>query len=479
MSFSHTVGIVFFMLTGLGTNHGYASTRMVEAPRFIYEIFTQSFADSNGDGIGDLEGIRSKLDYISSLGADAIWLTPIFESPSYHGYDVTDYFRIKSVYGNLSNFHDLIFSAHAKGIKVLLDLPVNHTSNHCAWFSDKNDYLWSKTKSFLPAQWFPFQGDYYFSSFSPSMPDLNWKNPDVLTKIEGVFDYWTAQGVDGFRLDAAKFLIKGPNGEQNQPETHQIWQKIAEHLGSTSFLIGEIWDNAAHIAGFYGHGYELDAAFDFPVEASIRSSLEAHDSKDFVASLTEKLRTYTQPNFATPFLGNHDLDRLASILRQDVLSEKLAALILFTLPGTPTLYYGDETGTLNGSQFLYPGDLAKRTPMNWKQVETQQKDRTSLLASYQALSSLRKRSQALTRGTLSDVQNIGALAASFVREDRATGQKMLIVLNFGLTEMPITQVNVLALRPSALYGHANILVSGNSTVTVSKLGPKQGVIFSL
>lgn len=494
----------------------------VRAPQVIYEIFTRSFQDSNGDGVGDLEGVRSRLAYISSLGVDAIWLTPIFESPSYHGYDIADYQSIKSEYGDLSVLSNLVADAHQRGIRVFLDIAVNHTSTQHPWFSNHDLYLWSADPQHWPKitlkhnetpgdHWHLLNGSYYFSSFTGDMADLNWRNPEVLQNIEGVFNYWASVGVDGFRLDAAKYLIKGPNGEQNQPETHGLWKQIVASVRQNSpscYFVGEIWDSADNIASYYGDGDELDAAFDFPIEDAIRSSVSSGNASAMIAALNDQLANQKDPFFAAPFAGNHDLDRLASVLGQDIAKQKLAALAVLTLPGTPVIYYGDEIGLPQGNDQQSPGDLAKRTPMIWSadqghgfstndpwtafsteqdgvSVAAQDQDPQSLLNNYRTLIASRKATPALNAGTLSDVTPMGSAGVSY-QMTAPDGSHVAIVLNFGSRTMPAQTIHLNSrfrhesLDPKLLYGKAQISIAKNkgifAGIRVFGLGPMQGVI---
>jgi alpha-amylase len=454
------VSLLFFMSStcvfGAATNP--------RAPGLIYEIFTRSF--------GDLATIQSRLDYIQSLGADTIWLTPIFKSPSYHGYDVEDYMSIQPDFGDLAALQSLVKAVHQRGMRLLLDLPVNHTSIQHPWFSANSDlYLWSPTPLDWPkitlrkndtpeAHWHLFDSVYYFSTFSWDMPDLNWHNPEVLSRIENVFQFWTSQGVDGFRLDAAKYLIKGPEGEQNMPETHQIWKEIVASVRAQkpdAYFVGEVWDTAANIAPYYGNGDELDAAFDFPVTGAIRSSLTNGTSTAFASALSNQLTTELNSYFAAPFVGNHDMDRLATVLKGDTASEKLAALAMMTLPGTPVIYYGDEIGMQNSQA---SGDLAKRAPMDWARVAAQEIDPASLLNTYKSLSQLRKSSQALSEGTLSDIQQLGSSGVSYLRT--SGDSTVLVILNFGNQTLP-----------------AQVISLGGSQIQVGPTGPRQGTVMDV
>jgi len=494
----------------------------VRGPQVIYEIFTRSFQDSNGDGIGDLDGVRSRLDYISSLGADAIWLTPIFPSPSYHGYDIADYQSIKSEYGDLSALSNLIADAHQRGIRVFLDVAVNHTSTQHSWFANHDLYLWSPNPQHWPNitlkhrespedHWHLLDGAYYFSSFTADMADLNWRNPEVLQKIEDVFNYWTSIGVDGFRLDAAKYLVKGPSGEQNQPETHEIWKQIVASVrqnNPSAYFVGEVWDSSDNIASYYGSGDELDAAFDFPVEDAIRNSISSGNASAMVSALGDQLNNQRDPFFAAPFAGNHDLDRLASVLGQDLAKQKLAALAVLTLPGTPVIYYGDEIGIPQGGDQQSPGDLAKRTPMIWSadeghgfssnapwnsfsteqdgiSVGAQDQDPQSLLNTYRTLIANRKATPALSDGVLSDITPIGSSGVSYVRT-APDGSHVAIVLNFGSQAMPTQILSLRSQRrrepldPKVIYGKARVSLSSSrgavAGLLISGLGPKQGLI---
>jgi glycosidase len=462
-------GLLFCAVNALAGQAAWAVT----PPKVIYEIFPRSFQDSDGDGVGDLQGVISRLDYLNdgtanSLGVDAIWLTPIFPSPSYHGYDITDYDSVRPEYGDLPALKKLIAEAHRRGIRVLLDVAVNHTSMNHPWFNAfpeaKNLYLWSpKPLDWSQGQgaWHARQGEYYFSTFSAKMPDLNWRNPQVLARIEDVFKFWVSIGVDGFRLDAAKFLIKGPQGQDNQPETHALWKQIVHstrEVAPDTFFVGEIWDSAQNIASYYGSGDELDAAFDFPTMQALRDSFVARDAGAFAAALSERVKIQPKPGFAAPFAGNHDLTRLASATGGDVAQGILAAVAVMTLPGSATLYYGDEIGIPEGAQTL---DVGKRTPMQWDNspsrgftaasqpwtafssnepaisVASQGANPRSLLSAYKKLIHLRVANSFLFSGTVSEVRSPAPGVVSYVRSDpEHTDDRALVVLNFSKVKLP-------------------------------------------
>jgi alpha-amylase len=457
-------------------------------PRFIYEIFTRSFTDLNT--------IQSKLDYIAGLGADTIWLTPIFRSPSYHGYDVSDYQSIQPDFGDLPAFQSLLSAAHSHGIKILLDVPVNHTSIAHPWFTAGSDfYLWSATPLDWPKislkkdetpedHWHLFSGSYYFSSFSFGMPDLNWHNPAVLSNVEQVFQYWTGLGVDGFRLDAAMYLIKGPQGERNQPGTHAIWKQIAASThknAPNAYFVGEVWDSEANISQYYGNGDELDAAFNFPVEGALRSSLTSGNSASFVQALNTQLKTELNPFFDAPFAGNHDQDRLATVLGGDSDLQKLAELAVMTLPGTPVLYYGDELGMKNSAAM---GDLAKRAPMDWGAEKSQDSDHSSILNFFRALGRMRNAQAVLNSGTIENISTIGTSGATYLRVDSTVSgapQHALMILNFGDQPLAAQTFAIASTQPSfkVIWGSPTATWSRlRKKLTVSPIPAKSGTVIT-
>jgi alpha-amylase len=462
------------------------------APKMIYEIFTRSF--------GDLNTIQSKLDYIAELGADTIWLTPIFKSPSYHGYDVSDYQSIQPEFGDLPAFQALLTAAHSHGIKILLDVPVNHTSLAHPWFTAQSDlYLWSPTPLDWPKinlkknespedHWHLFSGSYYFSSFSFGMPDLNWHSSVVLSRVEQIFQYWSSLGVDGFRLDAAKYLIKGPEGEQNMPETHALWKQIVASTRKSApnaYFVGEVWDSEANIAPYYGTGDELDAAFNFPVEGSLRSSLASGNSASFVQALNTQLKTELSPFFDAPFAGNHDQDRLATAIDGDPDLQKLAELAVMTLPGTPVLYYGDELGMKNGTGPNAKGDLAKRQPMDWDAEKIQDTDHSSILNFYRALGRMRNAQAVLNSGTLANVSTIGTSGATYTRVDTSladgNAQHALIILNFGNQPLAARAISLSSAPSSvrAVWGSASASCSDNQKkLLIGSVPAKSGSVIT-
>ncbi|HMA17269.1 MAG TPA: alpha-amylase family glycosyl hydrolase, partial [Thermoanaerobaculia bacterium] len=367
----------------------------------VYEIFVRSFQDGNGDGIGDFRGLVSRLDYLNDgnpatrndLGVDAIWLMPVFASPSYHGYDVADYEHVNPDYGSEADFDRLIAEAHRRGIRVILDLVLNHTSAKHPWFRSASTdtasryrdwFVWSRTdpgwgQPWNPSgsSWHPAAGGYYYGLFWGGMPDLNFRNTAVRTEMERVATFWLDRGVDGFRLDATRHLIEdGPDaGQSDTPETHAFLREFAaavRRVKPGAVLVGENWTDTASIAAYFGatdsvrRGDELPCNFDFPLAAAIVDGVKSGDARGIAAALADVARSYPAGAIDAPFLTNHDMPRVATQLgnRRDRLGT--ASAILFTLPGTPFVYYGEEIGMQNG-----PGDddRYKRTPMPWTGVK--------------------------------------------------------------------------------------------------------------
>jgi alpha-amylase len=442
----------------------------------FYEVFVRSFEDSDGDGVGDLKGLIAKLDYLndgnpstgSDLGVDAIWLMPIFESPSYHGYDVSDYEHVKKEYGTNEDLDRLVAEAHKRGIKVVLDLVLNHTSDQHPWFresarspdSPRRDwYVWSATNPGWTQPWNPSQttwyrrGDaWYYALFWSGMPDLNYRTPAVREEAKRIARAWLARGIDGFRLDAVRHLVEdGPGaGQSGSPETHAFLKEFARAVREArpdAVLVGEVWSSTADIAAYYGTGGdELQLLFDFPLAKAIVEGVQSRDSGRIAAVLEEVARAYPRGAVDAPFLTNHDQIRVATQLENDPVKLRLAAAILLTLPGTPFVYYGEELGTQNG-----PGkeDEWKRTPMAWSatppagftsaaegwmpfapglekaNVAAEIRDDGSLLSRYRDLIRARKASPALSRGDLTLVRSDPGVLAFL----RRTGRETVLVVH--------------------------------------------------
>jgi glycosidase len=450
----------------------------------FYEVFVRSFQDSDGDGKGDLEGLVSRLDYLndgdprtdSDLGVDALWLMPVFASPSYHGYDTTDYETINPDYGTNAGFARLCAEAHRRGIRIVVDLVLNHTSDRHPWFvesasspaSPRRDwYVWSPTdlgwaQPWNPAgrTWYPRKGAWYYGLFWSGMPDLNFRTPAVRAEAKRIAALWLSRGVDGFRLDATRHLIEtgpGETGQSDAPETHQFLKELAAHVRAVkpdAVLIGENWTETAKIAPYYGStaavpgGDELPLSFDFPLASRIVEGVRTGDAAPIGDKLREVRGAYPPGATDVPFLTNHDQRRVASELSGDEGKLRSAAAVLLTLPGTPFLYYGEEVGLLNGTA---DGDEAKRTPMPWDatpgggftsgrpwhafapgreraNVAAQTGDPGSLLSHYRRLVRARHASRALSRGALEILRSQGPLLAYLCTEG---SERVLVAHNLG------------------------------------------------
>lgn len=355
-----------------------------------YQIFVPSFADSDGDGTGDLRGILHQLDYLQALGITGIWLSPLFSSPSYHKYDTRDYYSIDPVFGTMQDFENLVQAARERGIDLLLDLVFSHTSKDHPWFRSavekgefRDFYIWKTAAEIrrlgvstreasadtgLRRPWHraPGQTEKYYGIFSSEMPDLNLENLETRIALLEIARFWLQKGVKGFRLDAAKHLYASW-----LPEDRNIafWTALKEELQKDFpevFLLGEVWSTPEKIAPYYRG---LDATFNFELCYGIRDALRLEkDAKNLLHTLAETRKKYraVKPNFVDAiFLGNHDQDRIASVFQGHRRKLEAAVNLLLTLPGTPFLYYGEEVG-MQGKK----PDVHLREPFPWGNAYT-------------------------------------------------------------------------------------------------------------
>jgi glycosidase len=449
----------------------------------FYEVFVRSFQDSDGDGIGDLNGLISRLDQLNDgrpetttdLGVDALWLMPVFESPSYHGYDTTDYTKIDPDYGTNADFLRFLDEAHRRGIRVIVDLVVNHSGSGHPWFVSaatspsspfRDFYVWRASDPGWKqpwggnnGTWHPSGGSYYYGVFWGGMPDLNWHSPALREEMKRVASLWLGRGVDGFRLDATRYLVETGvgGGQADTPGTHAVLREFAAHVRRVkpeALLVGENWADTTVIASYYGSssvpgGDELPASFNFPLSDRILRAVTESDAVLVASKLDEVLRSYPKGALDAPFLTNHDNVRLATQLGKNPGRLRNAAAILLTLPGAPFLYYGEEVGIENGPT---GGDESKRTPMPWDatpgggfttgapwfgfasgretaNVASQTGDPSSLLSRYRNLIRARRSSEALSKGDLvllSPLTGVSPFLAFLRRTDEET---VLVVHN--------------------------------------------------
>lgn len=471
----------------------------------IYQIYPRSYQDSNSDGVGDLNGIINRLDYIKSLGVHAIWLSPIFSSPmADFGYDISDYKGIHPLFGTMENFDALLSEIHKRGMKIILDLVPNHTSDQHPWFVEsrssrdnpkRNWYLWedSPSEGEYPNNWLSVFGgsawewdektsQYYYHGFLKEQPDLNWRNPEVQEAMFDVMRFWLDKGVDGFRVDVIWHMIKDDQLRDNpinpdyqpfmptydqllpvystdQPEVHDIIRKMRKILDSYNerMMIGEIYLPVHKLMSYYGvdnQGAHLP--FNFQLLSL------PWDAQKIAAAIDEYEGALPQDGWPNWIIGNHDNPRITS--RVGSHQARVAAMLLLTLRGTPTLYYGDEIGMrdvpipideIQDPQGLNMPDknLSRdpaRTPMQWDKnenagfsdqkpwlrvdqaysrinVEVQKNDDYSMLSLYKRLIRFRQKEKSLKLGDYIPVYSDRKLLAYARQAEGDT--KFLILLN--------------------------------------------------
>ncbi|MEL3905449.1 MAG: alpha-amylase family glycosyl hydrolase [Treponema sp.] len=362
-----------------------------------YSLFVRSFADSNGDGVGDLAGLTQKLDYLNDgsddtdadLGVTGLWLLPIFPSPSYHGYDVTDYCSINPEYGTMADFEKLIAEADKRGISIILDLPCNHSSIEHPWFqASKNPqdphrrwYYWLEDEAAAASQgvslekqvwghrlWNKTQGGYYAGLFDTGMPDFDLTEPAVREALKEAAAFWLKKGVAGFRLDAAAHVFnsnKIPAGRNGLADSLDWWQDFAAFCRTVKpdvYLVAEVWDTASTRAAYLP---ALNSNFHFDLGTVITDTIRSGKAgKNNLAKMLYGdylvYRTVNPDYIDAPFLTNHDQNRIGGMLRGDPRLLKLAASLYILNEGIPFLYYGEEIGMMGAKP-----DEQLRTPFLW------------------------------------------------------------------------------------------------------------------
>lgn len=466
-----------------------------------YEIFVRSFSDSDGDGVGDLQGLIQKLDYVNDgdpdtqedLGARCIWLMPVAASPSYHGYDVTNYYRIDPEYGTNDDFKRLIDEAHQRDIRVLIDLVINHSSSEHPFFKHALLYPDSPYRDwyrFLPRhpgtrnEWggdnwhrSPVRDEYYYGFFWSGMPDLNWETSALRNEMKRIATFWLEQmGADGFRLDAVRHLMEADDGARttNVPSTHEALREYGVHVRTVAphaFTIGEVWDSTEALMAYYPD--QLDAYFAFEVSHAILDAVQTGASTALLAAVL-RLQESVPSNRWAPFLRNHDQTRTLTYLQGDVDRAELAAGLLLTLPGIPFVYYGEEIGMTGDKP-----DPRLRTPMHWSlepaagftdgvpweplqpdsftaNVELMDDDPNSMLNRYRRLIHLRSRNPALGAGELVPLDAGMEQVAAYLR--RSGDRVVLVVANLDTT--PLTGVALSSegpVLPAGRYALENLL----------------------
>jgi alpha-glucosidase len=481
----------------------------------VYEIYPRSFQDAGGDGVGDLPGIQSRLDYLVHLGVDALWIAPIYPSPmADFGYDISNYCDVDPLFGTLDEFDHLLTAAHDRGLKVILDFVPNHTSDQHPWFLEsrssranpKRDwYLWrdAAADGEPPNNWLSNFGgsgwewdaatqQYYYHAFLKQQPDVNWRNPELRKAMLDVLHFWLRRGVDGFRVDVMWLLIKddqfrdnpvNPGYRDNSPSAHrlltvynanrdEVHELVAEMRAVLDsyrdrVLIGEIYLPVEQLVAYYGKdlkGAELPFNFQL-IQCAWTADAIAKIIRDYEAALPAR----AWPNWV---LGNHDQSRIAS--RVGTPQARIAAMLLLTLRGTPTMYYGEELGMKNAlippeevqdpaernEPGLGLGRDPERSPMQWDNsanagfsaakpwlplspecatanVASELDDGKSMLNLYRGLIYLRRKNETFLSGSLEGVDTQGKI----LRYVRCWGEdRFLIALNFGHDDAEIEPV---------------------------------------
>ncbi len=451
-----------------------------------YEVFVRSFYDSDGDGVGDLEGLIQKLDYINDgdadsltdLGAQCIWLMPIAVSTSYHGYDVIDYYRVDPRYGSNDDFKRLVQEAHRRGIRVIVDMVINHASSEHPFFKHallhadspyREWFRWSDTQGprneWGGYNWHrsPVRDEFYYGFFWSGMPDLNWESAAVRQEMKDVATFWLEElGADGFRLDAVRHLMEDGERTANVPRTHDMLREYAAHIRAVApeaFTIGEVFDSTDVLLAYYPD--QMDAYFAFQVANATLEAVRSGSPAGLFDAVLDLQRAVPNHRWA-PFLRNHDQTRTLTFLEGDLGRARLAASLLLTLPGVPFVYYGEEIG-MSGDK----PDPRLRTPMHWTRapaagfttgvpweplqpdslsanVEVMNGDNGSILNHYRRLIHLRARTPALgAAAELVPLTTSAAPVAAFLR--RSNEQAALVIANLG--ETPLRGVAVSSAGP--------------------------------
>ena len=416
--------LVFIIPSCSTSNPLYKRGTIINDNRVFYEIFVPSFYDSDEDQIGDFRGIIKKLDYLSKeLGVTGIWLMPIMKSPSYHKYDVEDYYLVDSSYGTLKEFKTLTEECKKRDVCLIIDLPLNHTSSKNPWFiaACNNDDYYRDYYNFSSVYKSGYHkstvsNDYYEGRFSSSMPDLNLDSEKVRDEILEICKFWIDQGVSGFRLDAVSHFYEG-NQEKNVEFLSWLYENLKE-MKEDVYLVGEAWESESVILRLYES--KIPSLFNFPLSQStglLISSIRTSSGYNLSKRLESWYSKLSSANIDAPFLTNHDQARSAGALSGNEYFSKMAASIYLLLPGNPFIYYGEELGMKGGSS----SDEDKRTQFVWSVKENtkgmclppkgaipraieageieQSKDKNSLLSYYRKIIKIKDENPGLSEGT--------------------------------------------------------------------------------
>ena len=501
------------------TGKGGAQDRLWYKDAIIYELPVGAFFDSNGDGVGDFPGLSEKLDYLADLGVTCVWLLPFFPSPLRDdGYDIADFVDIHPSYGTLAEFKDLVRAAHQRGIRVVIELVVNHTSSQHGWFQrarsapsrspEREYYVWSDTDQRYAAArilleversnwtWDPVAEAYYWHRFFHHQPDLNYDNPQVLGEMLQVIDFWTDAGVDGFRLDAVPYLVEREGTTcENLEETHGVLKAVRRHVDARgrAMLLAEANQSPADVRPYFGDSDECHMAFHYPLMPRIFMAIHLEDRTPIteimertpaipgacqwalilrdhdelaLQMVTDEERDYLQLAYSTHQGGRPHRGirrRLAPLVGNSRPRIELLNALLFSFPGTPILYYGDEIGM--GDNPYLGGRAGVRTPMQWTgdrnggfsradpqrlyspvimdpvygfqavNVESQEDDPASLLHWMKNIIRLRKFFSVFGHGSIDFLEPANAKVLAYVR--RLDDDVILCVANLSRTVQPV------------------------------------------
>lgn len=535
---------------------GSASDPLWYKDALIYELHVRAFYDSNNDGIGDFPGLIEKLDYLQDLGVTCLWLLPFFPSPlKDDGYDISDYMNVNPSYGTLEDFQRLLYAAHSRGLQVMIELVINHTSDQHPWFErarrapagspERDFYVWSDTdKKYADARiiftdteksnwtWDPVAKQYYWHRFFSHQPDLNFDNPQVLEEVIRVMRFWLDMGVDGLRLDAIPYLVEreGTNCE-NLPETHTAIRKIRKAMDEDyegRMILAEANQWPADVCPYFGEGDECHMAFHFPLMPRLYMAVRQEDCQPITDIIRQTPAIPDNCQWAI-FLRNHDeltlemvseeerdymylaysadprmrinigiRRRLAPLLDNNRRRIELLNSLLFSFPGTPILYYGDEIGMGDN---IYLGDRnGVRTPMQWTgdrnagfsranparlyspvimdpvwgyeaiNVEAQQADASSLLNWNRNMIALRKLFQVFGRGSIRFLELENHKVLAYVREYE--NERVLCVANLSRFAQPalLDLSDYTQMIPVEMLGYVDFPVITEAPYTIT-LGP--------
>lgn len=476
--------------------------------RNYYEIFVYSFFDSDGDCIGDLQGVIKKLDYVEYMGFNGIWLMPIMPSPTYHKYDVTDYCAIDETYGTLEDFDQLVAECHKRGINVVIDFVVNHSSSEHPWFTQACDYLrtlepgeepdatecpyveyyhFSKEKEATTFYQIPGTEWYYEGAFWSGMPDLNLQDPELRAELQKIIKFWIDRGVDGFRMDAVKYFDNSV--DKNNDIMNWIYSECTK-LNPDFYMVSEVWEPLGTIGQYYGSKTPSMFNFDAGQQTGMlfKAAKGYMPAGDYIDQLVRYDSFFSEENpdyIDAPFLTNHDMGRVAEACVNNEKNMKMAAGLLMMMNGSPFVYYGEEIGMNSTSD----KDENKRLPMYWSElvragttdgppecnlgiesnfeaVDEQLKDGHSLLNYYRHAIRLRNENPEIARGEIKKIESL-CTDTYAVMTKTYEGSTIAIVINNKNEEVqiPLTDSEI-----------AEMKIRGYLTLAGEEITLKDGVL---